>query len=280
MGLSRRHLLAGGATAVFAAPLLDAVATAHADVRPRSWGPQLDPTSPGLALALSTRSFQPWGPSSEYTADIPIPVGSLIVAAEIVVDFGTPPSGSVTATLESRTLGLEELAPLATGFVTTSQSGTVALNLPSGGLTATDAVTLTLRFTDGGLLRGARVQYVPPSVGDGSGFLPGPVGRVVDTRTSGQMLGDGQERTISLPVHSSASAAVFYLTVTGGVGPGYLSVFPGGGTWPGTSTINWSEVGMSIATLVISAVGEADSIVVRGGQSATHFIIDYVGSLR
>jgi hypothetical protein len=280
MGLSRRSLLGTGAAAVFAAPLLDALPRAHAETRPRVWGPVLDPNKPGLSLALSSRSFQPWGPSSEYTADIPVPVGSLVVSAEIVVDFGTPAYGSVTATLESRTLGLEDLGPLYSGSLTTSQTGTVALNLPQNGLVVSDALVLTIRFAGGGVLRGARVQYVAPSVSDGGGFLPGPVRRVLDTRSTGQFLDDGQERTISLPVDSTASAAVFNLTVTNAVGPGYLSVFPGGTSWPGTSTINWSEAGMSIATLVISSVDESNAVVVRGGQSATHFIIDYIGSLR
>ena len=68
------------------------------------------------------------------------------------------------------------------------------------------------------------------------------------------------------------------LTATDTIGPGWLSLFPNGTPWPGTTTINWSTTGTNIANSTIVKLDSLQRVRVRAAGS-THFLIDVQGFL-
>jgi hypothetical protein len=137
--------------------------------------------------------------------------------------------------------------------------------------------------------RGIRVDYTPPGgiIGSAGGSIaPIPPARVYDSRLGGGKLRPNEERTISLAtalsgtavVPSRATAAAVTLTVTETEGSGgYVAVFPGGGTWSGTSSINWFGPNQNLATAAIVALGPNLDIVLHGGANATNVVVDVTG---
>ena len=78
-----------------------------------------------------------------------------------------------------------------------------------------------------------------------------------------------------------ATAATITLTVTETEGPGgYVAVFPAGGTWSGTSSVNWFGPDQNLATATFVALGPNLDIVVLGGANATNVIVDVTGYVR
>jgi hypothetical protein len=87
----------------------------------------------------------------------------------------------------------------------------------------------------------------------------------------------GTTRYVSYPDRPlGASAVVINLTVTGTTRPGWISVYPSGISFPGTSTINWSGAGQTIANGAVVAV-DVGSIVLQTSGGDTHVIIDDLG---
>ena len=140
--------------------------------------------------------------------------------------------------------------------------------------------------------RGVRVDYSPPGgvlVSSGGAMAPIPPARVYDSRQGGGKLRPGEERTISLAtalsgapaVPTGATAATITITVTETEGPGgYVAVFPAGGTWSGTSSVNWFGPNQNLATATFVALGSNLDIVVLGGANATNVIVDVTGYVR
>jgi hypothetical protein len=122
----------------------------------------------------------------------------------------------------------------------------------------------------------------------GDPLVPINPSRVYDSRLAGGKLADGEERTVStataiqgadvLPAGATAVAMTLTVTETEGSG-GYVSAFPFGIAWPGTSSINWFGPGQNLATAVIVAVGGDRQLVLRGGVQPTHVVIDVTGYL-
>jgi hypothetical protein len=100
--------------------------------------------------------------------------------------------------------------------------------------------------------------------------------RILDTRTSG-ILGAASTRTVPVPglPAEGVAAVLVNVTATEGVGTGFVSVY-GGGTWPGTSTLNHDRVGQTVANLTLVPVASDGSITVYS-QPSTHLVIDLVG---
>jgi hypothetical protein len=134
-------------------------------------------------------------------------------------------------------------------------------------------------------VRGAVVQYLPPA-GD---FYPISPKRVYDSRLSGGRLYRAVERTLSVAVElgtanvvvpPGARAVAVNLTIDQTAGAGFLSIRPAGTAWDGTSSINWSGAGATIANGVSSPLGGDREVTVRCGgtvDASTHFLIDVVG---
>jgi len=129
---------------------------------------------------------------------------------------------------------------------------------------------------------GAGYYFVPASPGF---HTIAPV-RVYDSRLTGAggPLASGATRTVSVamsthgaPVVPSLASAVFYnLTVVGSPGGGYLALFPTGTTWPGNSSINWTD-GNALANGGVVALGGDRQVNVFCNGSKTHFLIDITG---
>lgn len=132
---------------------------------------------------------------------------------------------------------------------------------------------------------GIRIGYRPPA----NPLTPINPSRVYDSRLVGTKLADGEERTVSMataiqggaqvvPPGATAVAVTLTVTETEGSG-GYVSAFPFGISWPGTSSINWFGPGQNLATAVIVAVGGDRQLVLRGGVQPTHVVVDVTGYL-
>jgi hypothetical protein len=112
--------------------------------------------------------------------------------------------------------------------------------------------------------------------------------RVVDTRGpvgnfGGPSLAAGVPRTFDIPggpcngIPDSASAYSFNVTVTNALGPGFITMYPKGGTLPQVSTLNY-VAGQTIANAaVVPAGGLNAGVTVVAGVSGTDFILDING---
>lgn len=141
---------------------------------------------------------------------------------------------------------------------------------------------VTVELKPGVVLHGASLWYFPLE----AGFVQLPPQRAYDSRAGDSKTTSGEVRTISLePVLTQVpGSALINLTIDQTEGSGYLSVFSpvgeGGSPPPGTSNINWSTNGQTLANLaVVKLVGEhSDSFaVLSGGAGRTHFIVDVLG---
>ncbi|AUG78618.1 hypothetical protein CFP65_3838 [Kitasatospora sp. MMS16-BH015] len=138
--------------------------------------------------------------------------------------------------------------------------------------------------------------YVPNS-GTGSGlrdrgafeidnfaarYTPVTPVRLLDTRTgAGKAVGPGG--TVDLPVAglhgvptTGLTAVSLNVTVTGGTGPGYLTVYPHGATRPTASNLNWTP-GQTIANLVTAKVSDGKVSFYNGSQGTVHVVADLLG---
>jgi hypothetical protein len=115
--------------------------------------------------------------------------------------------------------------------------------------------------------------------------LPSPV-RVYDSRSKDGPLAGGAERTVSLAlgtdgttpaVPAGAIASLFTLTIVDTGTNGFLAAFSNAVSWPGTSNINWFQVGTVEATSVTSAVDASAQIKLHCGGTPTDFVIDATG---
>jgi hypothetical protein len=94
-------------------------------------------------------------------------------------------------------------------------------------------------------------------------------------------LSSGQERVIDLAgtLPAAAKIALINLTATGTSPGGFLAVYRNGIAWPGTSNLNWSAAGTSIANQATTKLDATRKMKVYcGGSGATSdVIIDVVG---
>ncbi len=104
---------------------------------------------------------------------------------------------------------------------------------------------------------------------DGTGGVPRrPVGPGVTLNLA--VLGHG-----GVP-SSGADAVVLNVTATNTTAPGYLTVYPAGRTWPGTSNLNWTA-GVTLANLVTVPIGVNGMISVFNGNGQTDVVVDAEG---
>jgi hypothetical protein len=110
-----------------------------------------------------------------------------------------------------------------------------------------------------------------------------PSVRKLDTRNPGPLTGkihSGQQKTFDLTPQLPAGAkqALLGLTVTDTEAAGFLGLFRGGGTWPGTSNINWFASGQTVSNTVTVPVSPTGRVTMRcQGPGATHVVVDLLG---
>jgi len=102
-----------------------------------------------------------------------------------------------------------------------------------------------------------------PPLSVAKGKLTGPNERVIDVSVGGT-------------VPTFATAALINLTATNTNAAGFLSVFPNGTVWPGTSTINWFAANSNIANTTIVALDALRRFKVHAVGSAD-FVVDVIG---
>ena len=304
-GISRRALLAGAGVGgvalgvglpgspVAAVPPVRAIAPNAAQTSVAT------ATQPGLRyLTLSGCDVRPLDDVLGWSADsgtfrfrttgnayasLPcdLPVGSVLREIEVYVT--TAPLSAMSVLLAAKRFSDGVLQNINAGVATSGAALSAVTVAAEFEVTAEAApvVLLYLGDIDAGAgatqIHGARIAYEPaPS------FVPfTPVPRPYNTRDTAGLtkLDVGEERTITLPVPPSASAAVLQLTVTETGPGGFVAVYPAGTGWPGNSSINWSGASSNVGNTVITAVSPNGQITIRGGGSPTHVIVDVPGYL-
>jgi uncharacterized protein YkwD len=189
------------------------------------------------------------------------------------------------------------------GFVSVAPSGgrtdlTSNLNVTEAGQTIANAVTVKVGadgaidvYADQGghLIVDIVGYYVPVSGPVGGGrFQALSPNRLLDTRpgsgpigyrgakpTAGQVVPLAVLGRGGLPA-SGVAAVALNVTMTDTTGAGYLTVWPGGRARPGTSSINASATGQTIANQVIAQVG-TDGTVQLFTERGAHLIVDITG---
>jgi hypothetical protein len=229
-------------------------------------------------------------------ASLDVPVGSLV--NDVVFFLYQEGNAQQTCALQMyhpTTGGVEVLLSHVVsgdGSITVSAAG-VGAGLPRR-LGADDALAAFVwRGEASAVCRGIRVDYVPVGGGGGVGggqtggaLIPIPPARVYDSRGGGGKLRDGDVRTVSVAaaldgtpvVPPGATAAMVTVTVTDTEGSGgYVAVYPGGGSWSGTSSVNWFGPGQNLATAAFVALGGNRDLSLRAGVNATNVLIDVTG---
>ena len=142
---------------------------------------------------------------------------------------------------------------------------------------------LLISLADGGTPSLGDTKAISVMVGSTSGYYTVTPCRIVDTRsTGGPALAAGTRRIWPVVgrcgIPSTATAVSFNITVTGASGDGHLRVYPGDGSLPQSSDLNFS-VGQTRANNVISTLGNSASVAIYSGQSigSVHVILDVTG---
>lgn len=310
-GISRRHLIAGLGAASGAAGLLAAFPGGSVSAGPVAAGVGTASVSVPEVLApliadltyvqidayaffnANTSAPHPSRIVDNLTGANPVPTPGTLVTPLPVPSGGRMRQinlsylGTPTVQVWRRPLAdprdeeslVNETLPAHTGSDPRAES--IAVDLP-----VDDAVAYTLRVAcpAGTSVFGATIGYESTADEGVLGILPiDPPTRPLDTRQPGPLTGKlaaGEERVVELGLPAGAAGAVINLTITGTESNfGYVSVYRAGIAWPGNSSINWSSPELTAANGVITAVDDQGRITIRGGEAATHVVIDVVGAL-
>jgi len=107
-----------------------------------------------------------------------------------------------------------------------------------------------------------------------------PVGplRAYDSR-NGEKIYPLDEHDLKTSAEPDVLAYTVNLTVTETEGPGgWLAMFPGDISWPGSSSVNWFGPGQNLSNNAFVGIPDSGLITVRcGGQGGTHYVIDVIG---
>jgi hypothetical protein len=118
-------------------------------------------------------------------------------------------------------------------------------------------------------------------------MIPITPARVIDTRSGlggvNGIQGVGGTQTWALAggngIPANAVGLVGNLTATGYSASGYLAIFPGGTTWPGNSTVNFSPASSAWANFFVVLFGAGGNVSVYMGATS-HVILDVVGYIQ
>ncbi len=125
-------------------------------------------------------------------------------------------------------------------------------------------------------------------------FVPITPCRVADTRAGfgftgaygPPSIGAGSSRTFDIAasgcagIPANAAAFSFNLTVTNTAGPGFIQAYPAGGSAGGSSAVNYTGSGQTVANAAVTPAGtggNAGKITITAGVSTTDVIIDING---
>ena len=219
-------------------------------------------------------------PNDRIWAGLPLPVGSVV--HQISVGYQGQPIVEISRRAINQPSPAQQPEQVFQTNAPASPGGPFSstLDLPTPvTIEANFSYMVSFFLAAGVSVFGVSIGYLPPK----QGFIPftGASPRVLDTRNPGPLSGKlqaNEERVVDLGL-AGARSAIINLTVTNTVNAGFLSVFAANVTFPGNSSINWSNTGASVANSVVTAVDASGRIKIRGGDSPTDVIIDRVGFL-
>jgi hypothetical protein len=205
--------------------------------------------------------------------DVTVPAGA-VAAIVGVVSIGANGPSFTTVWPADRprpvvsSLNVERPGSLVANLVTSRLSADGRLAISSSA--ATDVVVDLFGYYTpaGGAVTGGRLISVIPT-------------RAYDSRNLGRPWGRGERRTITLPVNvvpAGSTAAILNLTAVASPAAGYWAVTPPGGPArpPGTSNLNITGPGRTIAVQVVVPIG-ADRTITVFSQGGGHAIVDVFG---
>jgi serine protease len=130
--------------------------------------------------------------------------------------------------------------------------------------------------------------FAPEATGSTAGsYVPLAPARITDTRpasqepNSGDTLGPGSTLDVQVTGEgavpaSGVAAALLNVTVTDTTSPGYLTVYPQGTPFPGSSNLNW-VAGDTVPNRVVVPVGTSGQIAVFNQMGSTDVVVDVDG---
>ena len=231
---------------------------------------------------LDTRiTHQTLGPSGTLTLQVAgvngVPANATAVAVNVTVTNTTAPSYLSVYPAGEATPNVSNL--------NWDGGGTTIANLAVVPVGASGSITF---FNDQGNVDVVvDLQGYFSSGTTGSYYVPLTPARITDTRANsgepnaGKTLGPGSTLNIQVAgmggiPSSGVTAAVLNVTVTDTTAPSYLSIYPAGEGFPGTSTLNWLP-GVTIANRVIVPLGTNGQIVAENCQGNVDVVVDVSG---
>jgi hypothetical protein len=109
----------------------------------------------------------------------------------------------------------------------------------------------------------------------GSPLTPMKPQRLLDTRQTAGKPSAGSDTVVQLP--AGAAAGALMVTVTQPATRGWVSAYPCGTPWPGTSSVNFAA-GQTIAGSAIVKAGTDRKVCVRA-STGTHLVVDLMGTI-
>ena len=119
-----------------------------------------------------------------------------------------------------------------------------------------------------------------------SAFVPLTPSRLLDTRTSlgGHQAPLGPNESLAVTVlgaggvpTSGVTAVALNVTGIAGDAATFLAAYPGGTTWPGTSSLNLAARQVHAALVTPKVQGGDGTVRVLNGSGSTHVVVDVVG---
>ncbi|AUG76230.1 hypothetical protein CFP65_1331 [Kitasatospora sp. MMS16-BH015] len=205
---------------------------------------------------------------------------------------GQAPKMPPTYTAEAAVLNVTAVSRTASGYLTvypgktdrptTSNvnftTGQAVPNLVTVPIGADGTVQVYNAFGDTDVVVDLEGLYTP-HLELGKRFTAEAPARLLDTRPS-DSLGPGGETSIPIRgrngVPSDATAVVLNVTATQPDAAGYFTVYPSGGTRPGTSNLNFT-VGQTVANQVIVPIGGDGSVRLYNFTGHAHAVVDLFG---
>ncbi len=133
----------------------------------------------------------------------------------------------------------------------------------------------------GGMAAAVGNAAVPVSAAStGAAYHPVTPTRILDTRAQGRPLGPGANVSLQVAgtarVPSTAVAVVLNVTATDTSGPGYLTLYPAGGSPPLASNLNWVG-GETVANLAVVQVSSGGWIDIHNAVGSVQVVVDLQG---
>lgn len=206
-------------------------------------------------------------------------------------------TGSVPANAASVTLNVTVVSPSTPGFLTLFPKGELrptasSINFAAGEVRANQ---VTVQVGKGALISIFNfdgcvdvlvdvVGFTSAGTPSNGGFQPQAPARLLDTRApgAGGCVAPGTTRelvvdpTFATRLPPRVYSATVNITVTGAVGDGFVTVFPFGGSRPGTSNVNFAS-GQTVSNGAVLQLGALGRVSIFSNNGCPHVVVDAAG---